>query len=161
MLDAARVPHDPTAFYGRSAYPVLTGAGETSRADGEGFGVEVSGNAALYRGQWKITRLAPPLGDAQWRLYDLSTDPGETTDVSAANPELFESMLAEYRTYAETVGVFELGPEDSAFKQLFKNVATKALHKYWPYLIGVILALAAGLYVAFRLVRGLARRAVA
>lgn len=157
LLDAAGVAFDADAFFGRSAFPVLTGQAERSRPDDEGFGVEVSGNGALYRGQWKITRLALPLGDVQWRLYDLSTDPGETTDVSAANPELFESMLAEYRTYSEEVGVFELGPEDSAFKQLFKNVATKALHKYWPYLIGVFLAFAAALYLAFRLIRRVVR----
>lgn len=161
LLDAAGVPHDADTFYGRSAYPVLTGQADRSWPEDEGFGFEVSGNAALYRGQWKITRLAPPLGDAQWRLYDLSTDPGETTDLSAANPELFESMLAEYRSYSEAVGVYELGPEDSAFKQLFKNVATKALHKYWPYLIGAILAFAATLYLAFRMIRGLVRRAAA
>jgi len=159
LLDAAGVTYDAETFFGRSALPVLAGQAARSRPDGEGFGVEVSGNGALYRGHWKITRLAPPLGDVQWRLYDLSTDPGETTDVSAANPELFDSMQAEYRAYSEKVGVFELGPEDSAFKQLFKNVAKKALHKYWPYLIGLILAFAAALYLAFRLIRTVVRRA--
>lgn len=159
LLEAAGVAYDRDAFFGRSAFPVLTGQAEQSRLDDEGFGGEVSGNAVLYRGQWKITRLAPPLGDAKWRLYDLSTDPGETTDLSAANPELFESMQAEYRAYSEKVGVLELGPEDSAFKQLFKNVTKKALHKYWPYLIGLFLAIAAVLYLTFRLIRGVMRRA--
>jgi arylsulfatase/uncharacterized sulfatase len=158
ILDAAGVRYDASAFYGRSAFPVLARQADRSRPETEGFGVEVSGNAALYRAQWKITRLAPPLGDAKWRLYDLSVDPGETNDLSAANPELFNSMLAEYRAYSEKVGVIELGPEDSAFKQLFKNVAMKALHKYWPYLLGVIGALLALLYVVIRLGRGLVRR---
>jgi arylsulfatase/uncharacterized sulfatase len=161
LLDAAGVAYDTGAFYGRSALPVLTGQAERSRTEAEGFGFEVSGNAALYRGQWKITRLAPPLGDAQWRLYDLSRDPGETRDVSAENPELLESMVAEYKSYSEEVGVFELGPEDSAFKQLFKNVVTKALHKYWPYLLGVIVALVAALFFAFHMLRGFARRTAA
>jgi arylsulfatase/uncharacterized sulfatase len=161
LLDAAGVAYDPASFYGRSALPVLTGSADTHRPADRGFGFEVSGNAALYRGQWKITRLAPPLGDAQWRLYDLSTDPGETTDLSAEHPELFASMQAEYATYSETVGVFELGPEDSAFKQLFKNVATKALHKYWPYLAALVLALLALVYLAGRLIRHAVRRAAA
>ncbi len=159
ILDAAGVPYDAEAFYGRSAQPVLAGRAERSRPEEEGFAFEVSGNAALYRGQWKITRLAPPLGDAQWRLYDMSTDPGETTDLSAENPELFQSMLTEYRSYAEEVGVFELGSEDSAFNQLFINVGTKALQKYWPYALGAILAFAAALYLAFLMIRGLVRRA--
>ncbi len=153
ILDAAGVAYDPDTFFGRSAFPMLTGQADRSRTQDEGFGFEVSGNAAFYRGQWKITRLAPPLGDADWRLYNLSVDPGETTDVSAANRELFESMQAEYRSYVKEVGVFELGPDDSAFKQLFKKVATKAFHKYWPYALGVILASAATLYVVFRIIR--------
>ncbi len=153
MLDAAGVPYEPDAFYGRSAMPLLTGQAKASRAEDESFAFEVSGNAALYRGKWKITRLSPPLGDAQWRLYDLSTDPGETKDLSAENPKLFEEMLADYRAYSETVGVYELGPDDSAFKQLFKNVTTKALHKYWPYLLGLILLVTAFLFFVYRVVR--------
>lgn len=157
ILDAAQVSYAENDFYGRSAYPMLAKEAGGGRKENEGFGFEVSGNAALYRGQWKITRLSPPLGDRKWRLYDLSTDPGETTDVSAANIKLFESMVAEYETYSKTVGVIELGPNDSAFKQLFKNVATKALHKYWPHALGVILAIVAVLYFAFRKIRSLVR----
>ncbi len=158
ILEAARVPYNASDFYGRSAFPVLAGEGASSRTEDEGFGFEVSGNAALYRGKWKITRLSPPLGDRKWRLYDLSQDPGETTDLSADNPKLFESMLAEYQSYSKRVGVIELGPNDSAFKQLFKNVATKALHKYWPHALGVILALVGIVYLTIRAVRKLVRR---
>jgi arylsulfatase/uncharacterized sulfatase len=161
ILDAAGVSYNAAGFYGRSAFPVLAKQADRSRPEVEGFGIEVSGNAALYRAQWKITRLAPPLGDTKWRLYDLSVDPGETNDVSAGNPELFKSMLEEYRSYSGKVGVIELGPEDSAFKQLFKNVAMKALHKYWPYALGAILALVAVLYFAIRAGRGLVRRVAA
>jgi arylsulfatase A-like enzyme len=158
MLDGAGVAYDQASFYGRSVYPLLTGQVKVSRAETEGFGFEVSGNAALYRGKWKITRLAPPLGDTAWRLFDLSTDPGETTDVSANNPELFESMKAEYRFYAEKVGVVELGSGDFAFKQLSKNVAAKVINKYWPHALGVIFAFVAILCLAFWAARGLVRR---
>ncbi len=161
MLDAAGVAYDPDSFYGRSAFPVLTGRAARSRTEDEGFGFEVSGNAAFYRGQWKITRLAPPLGNGEWRLHDLSADPGETTDVAAANRALFESILNEYRAYSQKVGVVELGPDDSAFKQLFKNVATKALHKYWPYALGVLLAFVAALYFVLRTIRRLVQQIAA
>ena len=161
LLDAAGVSYDADDFYGRSAIPVLTGAAKTSYSDEESFGFEVSGNAALYRGNWKITRLSAPLGDSQWRLYDLSTDPGETTDLSAEYPELLENMKAEYRSYSQKVGVFELGPDDSAIKQLFKNIATKSLHKYWPYLVGVVIALLSAVYVAVRFAKLLIRNAAA
>jgi arylsulfatase/uncharacterized sulfatase len=158
MLEAAGVPYDPAQFYGRSVLSMLSGASETTYADDESFAIEVSGNAALYRGKWKITRNTPPLGDGQWRLYDLSVDPGETTDLSGENPQIFEGMLAEYRVYAEKVGVLELGPDDNAIKILADNLAAKAVAKYWPYALGFVAALIAAIFFAFKLGALLLRR---
>jgi arylsulfatase A-like enzyme len=149
LLDAAGVPFEASQFYGRSALPMLSGASEITYADDESFAIEVSGNAALYRGSWKITRNTLPMGDGQWRLYDLSVDPGETTDLSAENPELFESMLAEYQTYAEQVGVIELAPDDNAISVLTRNLTNKVIQKYWPHMLGFVLALlAVGYFMA-------------
>lgn len=158
MLDAAGAQYDPAQFYGRSVLPMLKGTTETTYQDKESFAIEVSGNAGLYRGKWKITRNTPPLGDGQWRLYDISVDPGETTDLSGANPELFKEMLAEYQTYAKKVGVLELGPKDNAIEILGKNLASKAAKKYWPYALGLILALSAILFLAFKLAARLLHR---
>ena len=160
LLDAAGVDYEADAFYGRSALPVLTGEAEMSYTNEESFGFEVSGNAALYRGKWKITRLAPPLGDSHWRLYDLSVDPGETTDLSGKNPELFEELKAEYQAYSEAVGVFELGPDDSAYKQLFKNIAIKSARKYWHYLAALAVVLGLAFFGIFRIARKLRRPSV-
>lgn len=161
LLDAGQVPYDARDFYGRSAMPVLSGQAKAFRGEDEDFAFEVSGNAATYRGKWKITRLAAPLGDGKWRLYDLSVDPGETRDLSTENAALFKDILAAHEAYAKKVGVFTLGPGDSAFKQLFKNIAMKSLHKYWPYLLGLVLVLAAAVYVTVRVVRSLFRRTAA
>ncbi|MEL6362813.1 MAG: arylsulfatase [Pseudomonadota bacterium] len=158
MLDAAGVPYDPAQFYGHSALPMLSGRTDTTYNDNESFAFEVSGNAALYRGQWKITRNTPPRGDAEWRLYDLSVDPGETTDLSAANPALFEDMLAEYRAYTENVGVFEVGPDDYAITALNKNLMTKVIHKYWPHMLVFLLAVGGALFFAFKMGRTALRR---
>ncbi len=158
MLDAAGVAYEPSSFYGRSAMPMLSGQSETTYADDESFAIEVSGNAALYRGSWKITRNTPPLGDAQWRLYDLSVDPGETTDLSSARPELFQEMLQEYAAYADNVGVFDVGPDEYAITVLSNKLTTKVAHKYWPHALGLVLALLAATFVAVRLLLGLFRR---
>ena len=158
LLDAAGVDYTADEFYGRTALPVLKGAAEVSYTDEESFGFEVSGNAALYRGKWKITRLAPPLGDSQWRLYDLSLDPGETTDLSDEYAELFDELKTDYQAYSEKVGVFELGPGDSAFKQLFKNIATKSARKYWHYLVVLAVVLGLALFGTIRFTRKLWRR---
>jgi arylsulfatase/uncharacterized sulfatase len=149
LLDAAGVPFEASQFYGRSALPMLSGASQSTYSDDESFAIEVSGNAALYRGNWKITRNTLPMGDGQWRLYDLSVDPGETTDLSTENPELFESMLAEYRAYAEEVGVIELAPDDNAVSVLTRNLTNKVIQKYWPHMLGFVLALfAVGFFAA-------------
>lgn len=158
MLDAAGVSYDPDAFYGRSALPLFTGASTETYADDESFAIEVSGNAALYRGNWKITRVSRPLGDSLWRLFDLSVDPGETNDLSEEYPEIFESMLAEYRSYSSEVGVFELGPDDYAAKVLTAKVTNKALEKYGPYLLGIALLLVLLGYGGYRGLRASRRQ---
>ncbi len=158
LLDAAGVAYDAGALYGQSILPLLSGAGTETRGADESFGFEVSGNAALYRGNWKLVRTALPRGDFTWRLFDLSVDPGETTDLSAENPDLFAEMRAEYDAYVTDTGVFELGPEDYAEKQLFSNLMDRTISKYWPYLAGLVLALLGGLYVLFRVIRMVIRR---
>jgi len=158
LLDAAGVPYDADSLYGKSILPVLTGRTSQTRSPDESFGFEVSGNAALYRGKWKLVRTALPRGDFTWRLFDLSVDPGETKDLSGANPDLFADMRAEYDSYVGSVGVFELGREDYAQAQLFSNLLERTIGAYWPYLIGLLLALGLGLYALVRLVRVAIRR---
>ncbi|MEL6567669.1 MAG: arylsulfatase [Pseudomonadota bacterium] len=161
LLDAAGVEYDTGALYGRSILPVLSGATDQTRGENESFGVEVSGNAALYRGNWKLVRTALPRGDFTWRLFDLSVDPGETTDLSAENPELFTAMRAEYEAYSSQTGVLDLAREDYAQAQLFANLLNRITGKYWPYLAGLVLMLLIGLYAVYRITRmafrGLAR----
>jgi len=161
LLEAAGMPFNPDAFYGRSALSLLSGAADQTRDEDDAFGFEVSGSAALYRGQWKLTRVAPPIGDSQWQLFDMSTDPGETTDLSAEHPEVFDSMLAEYASYAEEVGVVELGPDQSAFRMLASNLTTKIVHTYWPYALGFLAALLLILFALFRFGRMLIGRRTA
>jgi arylsulfatase A-like enzyme len=153
VLDAAGVPYEAGEFYGRSFMPVLSGANTNTYGADDSFAFEVSGNAALYRGNWKITRNSLPRGDSQWRLYDLAIDPGETTDASAKNPDVFQSMLAEYKKYSEEVGVFELGPDEYPIKNLTKNLAMKSFKKYWPHVIVLFFLLSATIYMMFRFVR--------
>ncbi|MEO1327872.1 MAG: arylsulfatase [Pseudomonadota bacterium] len=153
LLDAAGVDYNADQLYGRSILPVLAGQTTEGRDDDRSFGVEVSGNAALYRGKWKLVRTALPRGDFEWRLFDLSKDPGETTDLASENPALFEDLQAEYQTYVENVGVFEVGREDYAQKQLFANLLERSIQTYWPYLAGVALMLLLGFYGLFRMIR--------
>ncbi|MEL6245734.1 MAG: arylsulfatase, partial [Pseudomonadota bacterium] len=158
LLDAAGVDYDSGALYGRSILPVLAGETDQTRGEDESFGVEVSGNAALYRGSWKLVRTALPRGDFTWRLFDLSVDPGETTDLAAENPELFAAMRAEYEAYSSETGVLDLAREDYAQAQLFGNLINRIIGKYWLHATGFVVAALLVLFLLFKLVLGLFRR---
>lgn len=158
LLDAAGVPYDAGALYGKSILPVLAGAMTETRSADESFSFEVSGNAAHYRGNWKLVRTALPRGDFTWRLFDLSVDPGETTDLSGQHPELFAEMRAEYEAYTAETGVLELGPEDYAQAQVLTKLLDRVIKKYWLLIAGLGLAVLLSGYGVFRLVRMALRR---
>ena len=158
LLDAVGVEFDANRFYGRSLMKVLKGQAEEAYGPEDATGFEVSGNAALYRANWKLVRVSLPHGDSQWRLFDIVKDPGETTDLAAKEPALFEELLNEYQIYSNNVGVVELSADASSTKQLGKNLMKKVLNKYWPYILLMVLAISGFLYVV---VRALTRRKTA
>ncbi len=109
----------------------------------EAVGYEFSGNAALYLGEHKLVRNLPPLGDGQWRLFNMKNDPGETTDLSKQMPKLYQNMLREYRSYTERTGVLPMPDNYTVSKQVAINAALFAYGpRYSPYIAGVILAVA-------------------
>lgn len=58
----------------------------------------VSGRAAAaITARYKVVQpVWPDQGPPQWELYDLETDPGETTNLAAAKPEVLEELKAKY-----------------------------------------------------------------
>lgn len=159
ILDLANV-EQVTAFDGRAVKP-MTGrslmpllAGVTPHYGPEdAIGLEAAGNAALFRGNYKLVRNMPPYGDSAWYLYDIAIDPGETRDLSAARPELFAEMRAEYDRFASDVGVMEIPEGYEQMAQLSK----KWMEDNGWYIAAVLLALlyllAAAARGALRLIR--------
>lgn len=128
LVDVSAVSRatDAVGIRGRSLLPVLRGeVSEVYGAD-EAVGIEVSGNASLYRGRWKLQRMPVPLGDGAWHLYDLAVDPGETRDLQDEHPALFSEMLTAYHRYESEVGVVATDADYNPFKQI-GNKATKSL----------------------------------
>ncbi|MHA7817846.1 MAG: arylsulfatase [Pseudohaliea sp.] len=160
LLDAAGVTFAPDEFYGRSLMPMLAGHVGEVYGEEDSFAFEVSGAAALYRGNWKITKTPEPFGDGEWHLYDVVSDPGETNDVSAKHPAVFQEMLNEYQFYANDVGVFEMAAGDSARKQLAINGIKKFSANYWYLLLAFLAALTAILYGMCRLFRLVGRHRI-
>jgi arylsulfatase A-like enzyme len=129
---------------GRSLLPLLSGSSVQHYGTEDVVGLEAAGNAALFRGDYKLVRNMPPYGDGEWYLHDIATDPGETRDLSGEQPALFAELRAEYDAYAARVGVLEMPEGYAQMKQLSLNWMEK--HRTTAILSGlVILALLGGL----------------
>jgi arylsulfatase/uncharacterized sulfatase len=95
---------------------------------------------AWFEGHWKLVRNGPPLGDNQWRLYDIEADPGETTDLAAEEPERFEAMQAAYAGWAEENGVLEMPEGYDPIDTVAEQSRQKLRERYWwAYLLALVL----------------------
>lgn len=90
---------------GRSLTALLRGEIQAVRSDTEMLPFAHGGQRTVFRGKWKALWMQPPNGTGTWQLFDLSTDPGETRDLAAQNPELLAEMAAAWERHAEEVGV--------------------------------------------------------
>jgi arylsulfatase/uncharacterized sulfatase len=106
---------------GASLLPVLQGQSPRAHAPDEAIGYELSGNQALFKGDLKLIRNIPPVGDGLWHLYDIVNDPGETRDLSAARPQEFQTMQAQYADWAKANGVLPMPEGYSPIRQVEIN----------------------------------------
>lgn len=158
LLQYAGVDDPDGAIMGRSLEPVISGATEAVYQPGDAVGFEVSGNSAILKGPWKITRNQKPHGDGKWRLYNIEQDPGETADLSEAEPDVFADMLAEYQAYSTRVGVLEVPEGYDSLKEITRNTLARQFKAYWMQLV-VLLAVTLGLlWVTVRLLLRIVRR---
>ena len=158
LLDMAGISETDDEMTGRSLEPVLTGEAEAVYKSDDTIGIEVSGNSAILKGRWKITRNQKPWGDGKWRLYDIEQDPGETRDLSTEKPDEFADLLQAYQAYSKRVGVLEVPEGYDSVKVLTRNTMARQLKAYWPQLavlIGIVLLI---LWLLVRLVLRLVRR---
>ena len=155
---APAAPAEAKPITGRSLLPVLRGEAETVYGPDDIRAIEVSGNSALFKGDYKITRSMPPMGDAQWKLFDIKRDPGETSDLSAALPDVLTDLKAEYATYAAANGVLDM-PEGYNSSEAVANNATARFYKHNRHIL-IITAMVALilLFALFRLIRMVVRR---
>lgn len=126
--DAAKV--EGKSMTGRSLLPVLRGEVPEVYTSDEPIGMEVSGNSALYKGDYKISRAMPPVGDGEWKLYNVAQDPGETRDLSSELSEIKAELEADYAVYAARMGVLEMPEGYNSTRQVLKNSMQKMYQKY-------------------------------
>ena len=153
LVNAAASTPDGLPMTGRSLEPVLSGEAEHIYSAHDAIGFETSGQAALYRGQYKLVRNLPPHGDGMWRIFDIMEDPGETRDLAPQRPELMAELMQAYRTYANRVGVLELPKGYQVERAIGLNMIARLWQFYWGWILsGVIFifAVCVGLIMAGR-----------
>ena len=129
LLELAQVARPPGDYQGRpvelmtgsSLLPVLKGTAARVHAADEAIGYELSGNEALFKGDLKLIKNIPPLGDGQWHLYDIRTDPGETQDLQQQMPAAFATMQTQYAAYARANGVLPMPAGYDPIQQVMIN----------------------------------------
>lgn len=96
---------------GISWVPYLRSERERIHDEDHITGWELIGHAALRKGDWKINFVAEPAGPEVWQLYDLSNDPGETTDLAKKHPDKLQELIKHWEEYAAETGVVGLKPD--------------------------------------------------
>lgn len=158
LLDRAGVgdgaPASSVAMNGVSMNSVLTGAAQQVHDPNTPVGIEVSGNSALFRGDYKLVRNTPPYGDNHWRLYNITSDPGEAHDLAQEQSQLFASMQADYAAYARAYGVVDVPQGYDPQRQTARNALMAQVGYYWWALLLVALILLTVVVLGVRLVMG-------
>lgn len=106
---------------GRDLTAILRGEADHIYTKDDAVGYELTGHGALFQGDYKIVVNQPPLGDGQWRLFNIVEDPGETVDLASTLPIIFQRMLSRYQRFEHENGVLPLPAGYSQVKQLVSN----------------------------------------
>ena len=139
---------------GRSLLPALIDPAATIHPEDEAIGYELSGNAVLWQGRWKLVKNLPPYGDGRWHLFDIMADPGETRDLAAVDSARFAAMQAGWAKWARANQVLPMPAGYSAPAQIQANATRDLLPGRVAPLVATLWLLALGLWAGRRWRRG-------
>ena len=138
---------------GKSLVPLLNGSASRVYGPEDSVGYELTGHAAFFQGDYKIVRNLPPMGDGQWRLHNIATDPGEVEDLSEAQTERFQRMLAGYAQFEKDNRVMALPEGYSQAGQLMSNFLAERFRVGLVVFLLTLLVLLP-FYLAYRFKKG-------
>ena len=96
----------------------------------DGVGLEAAASSAYFLGDIKIVKNNTPLGDKQWKMYNLKIDPAETTNITSQNPILFQTLLSKYELFAKNVGVQPMPEGYNAQKEVGRKSLRAMLNPF-------------------------------
>ena len=126
---------------GKSLLPRSNGIVDRVYGEEETLGYELAGNAALFKGDYKIVKNRGPVGDKQWHLFNIFIDPGETKALKEEMPERFTAMMEAYHNYVADNNVLPVSENYDQHKQCRKYSIRTQLRAQFPYYIAGILIL--------------------
>ena len=135
---------------GRSLVPALIDPAAAVHDAAEPIGYELSGNAVLYQGPYKLVKNLPPYGDGAWHLFDIMADPGEARDLAAADPARLAAMQAAWADWARANQVLPMPPGYSAPQQIQDNATRDLLPGRLAPMLASLWLLAVSLWVGRR-----------
>ena len=136
---------------GRDLTPVLSGASDRAYGPDDWVGYELTDHGVLFQGDYKLVVNQPPVGDGQWRLFNIVTDPGETVDLAASEPQRFQRMLANYEQYRRDNKVVPVPEGYSQMQQIVLNALLQSRENIIAFLL-TLLSLVP-FYVAYKMAR--------
>jgi hypothetical protein len=132
---------------GMDLSPMLTGAASSVHSPDKPLGYELSGNAVLFKGDYKLVKNLPPYGDGRWRLYNITADPGEADNLARSEPARFAAMQKDYAAFAKANKVLPMPEGYTAPDQIFENalrtLLIPRLLAMWPVGAALVMATAA------------------
>jgi arylsulfatase A-like enzyme len=127
---------------GKSLLPLTNGIVDRVYSEEETIGYELAGNAALFKGDYKIVKNRGPLGDNQWHLFNIVIDPGETNDLKKEMPNKIKAMMEAYQKYVVDNNVLPVPEDYTQHKQIRSYAIRTQLKAYSPFYVAGILILA-------------------
>ncbi len=143
---------------GTSLAALLRGETDVVHPADKAVGYELAGNAAVYKGDFKLLRNLPPMGDGEWHLYNIRKDPGEVNDLREVMPQRYQAMIADYQDYAAENGVLEMPEGYDYLEQTFNHGRKILLRRWGPWLLGTLAIVALLLTWGVRRYRAHSRR---
>jgi arylsulfatase len=95
----------PVPQQGKSMISLLTAQADSFRSAEDYLAWEFFDWRAGRTARWKATWIAEPFGAGNWELFDMTVDPGESTDLADQFPDVMQALADKWETYADEVGV--------------------------------------------------------
>lgn len=145
---------------GKNLLPVIAAQTDSVYTDEDVIAYEIGGNAALIKGDYKITLNRGGTNDGRWHLYNITEDPGETEPLETVETTVFFDLLAEYETYARENGVIPVPKNYYQPAQILRNGLTARFKNSVGSPTGQLITLILGAVIILLMTRKLTRRSL-